>query len=226
MTSPIEVRAQRLLAALGGIVSAKVVADENGRLAEIHILASPEFHPKQIVRNIESALSAGLGVLVDRRIISVAQLRSDASPELIPKPKEAPPRRRTAAEPRQPRRVIYVQYDAKASAPLDSRCRVTLMRGDEELTGTASGVNTPQGRAEAAARAVLAALQSAGSMKGVGLEGAAIVQAHGKTCVLVSARVVAGRSSRLLTGIATLGRSPEEAAIFAALQATNRLAES
>jgi hypothetical protein len=225
MASPIELRAQRLLAALGGIVSAKVVADESGRLAEIHILASPEFHPKQIVRNIESALSAGLGVIVDRRIISVAQLRSDATPDFLPKPKEPQPRRR-ASEPRQPRRVIYVQYDAKASAPLDSRCRVTLMRGEEELTGTASGVNTPQGRADAAARAVLAALQSAGSMKGVGLEGAAIVQAQGKTYVLVSARLVAGRNSRMLTGIATLGRSPEEAAIFAALQATNRLVES
>lgn len=225
MVSPIEVRAQRLLAALGGIVSAKVVAEESGRLAEIHILASPEFHPKQIVRNIESALSAGLGVVVDRRIISVAQLRSDAAPQFAAKPKPPQPRRK-ATEPRQPRRVVYVQYDAKASAPLDSRCRVVLMRGDEELTGTASGVNTPQGRAEAAARAVLAALQSAGSMKSVGLEGTALVHAQGKTYVLVSARVVAGRNTRTLTGIATLGRSPEEAAIFAALQATNRLAES
>ncbi|HEY0672568.1 MAG TPA: hypothetical protein VGD27_09890 [Longimicrobiales bacterium] len=225
MVSPIEVRAQRLLAALGGIVSAKVVAEENGRLAEIHILASPEFHPKQIVRNIESALSAGLGIIVDRRIISVAQLRSDAAPQFAAKPKPAQPRRK-AAEPRQPRRVVYVQYDAKASAPLDSRCRVVLMRGEEELTGTASGVNTPQGRADAAARAVLAALQSAGSMKSVGLEGTALVHAQGKTYVLVSARFVAGRNTRTLTGIATLGRSPEEAAIFAALQATNRLAES
>lgn len=225
MASPIELRAQRLLAALGGIVSAKVIADENGRLAEIHILASAEFHPKQIVRNIESALSAGLGIVVDRRIISVAQLRSDAAPEFTARPKPPQPRRRPS-EPKQPRRVIYVQYDAKASAPLDSRCRVVLMRGDEELSGTASGVNTPQGRAEAAARAVLAALQAGGTMKGVGLEGAALVQAQGKSYVLVSARLVAGRNTRLLTGIAALTRSPEEAAIFAALQATNRLADN
>lgn len=222
--SPIEVRAQRLLSALGGIVSARAVVDETGRLAEIHILASPEFHPKQIVRNIESALSAGLGVFVDRRIISVAQLRSDANTQFAPKPK-APPKAR-ATGPKQPRRVVYVQYDAKASAPLDSRCRVILMRGEDELTGTATGVNTPQGRADAAARAVLNALQSAGSMKEVGLEGTALLQANGKTYVMVSARLVSGRHTRTLTGIATLNRSPEEAAIFAALQATNRLAES
>jgi hypothetical protein len=222
--TPIEVRAQRLLAALGGIVSARAVADETGRLAEIHILASPEFHPKQIVRNIESALSAGLGVLIDRRIISVAQLRNDATTPFVAKPKPIAVRR--GNEPKPQRRVVYVQYDARASAPLDSGCRVVLMRGEEELTGTASGVNTPQGRADAAARAVIDALQSNGAMTGVGLEGTALVHAHGKTYVLVSARAVSGRHTRTLTGIALLGRSPEEAAIFAALQATNRLAES
>jgi hypothetical protein len=223
--SPVEIRAQRLLAALGGIVSARAVADDTGRLAEIHVLASPDFHPKQIVRNIESALSAGLGIVVDRRIISVAQLRSDAdTPLAAPRPKPVVAKR--GAEPRQPRRVVYVQYDAKASAPMDSLCRVVLMRGEEQLTGSAHGVNTSQGRADAAARAVLSALQSGGGMKAIGLEGTALVYAHGKTYVLVSARAVSGRQTRTLTGIATLNRSPEEAAIFAALQATNRLAES
>jgi hypothetical protein len=223
--SPIEVRAQRLLSALGGIVSARAVADETGRLSEIHVLASPEYHPKQIVRNIESALSAGLGVIVDRRIISVAQLRSDASAPFSSKPKPQITKKR-APETKQPRRVVYVQYDAKASAPLDSHCRVTLMRGEEQLTGTATGVNTPQGRADAAARAVLNALQSGGAMKEVGLEGAALIHVSGKTYVLVSARLISGRHAHMLTGIATLNRSPEEAAIFAALQATNRIVES
>ncbi len=223
--SPVEIRAQRLLAALGGIVSARAVADETGRLAEIHVLASPDFHPKQIVRNIESALSAGLGIVVDRRIISVAQLRSDADTPLAA-PRAKPVVARRTAEPRQPRRVVYVQYDAKASAPMDSLCRVVLMRGEEELTGSARGVNTSQGRADAAARAVLNALQSSGGMKGIGLEGTALVNVHGKTYVLVSARAVSGRHARTLTGIASLNRSPEEAAIFAALQATNRIAES
>lgn len=205
-------------------MSARAVVDDFGRLSEIHILASPEFHPKQIVRNIESALSAGLGIMVDRRIISVAQLRNDAGTTFLNKPKPAVAKK--SSDPKQPRRVIYVQYDAKASAPLDSHCRVVLMRGDDELTGTATGVNTAQGRADAAARAVLDALQSTGTMKEVGLEGTALVHANGKTFVLVSARLLKGRHTRTLTGIATLSRSPEEAAIFAALQATNRIAES
>src|SRR5262245_46273742 len=73
-------RSERLLAALEGVVSARVVMDPHGRIVEIHILSTHELHPKQIVRNVESALSAGLGLVVDRRVISVAQLRPDVGP--------------------------------------------------------------------------------------------------------------------------------------------------
>ncbi|HSM34924.1 MAG TPA: hypothetical protein VK837_00890 [Longimicrobiales bacterium] len=51
----------------------------DGRIVEIHVLSTPEFHPKQVVRNVESALSAGLRIDIDRRIISVSQLEEDFS---------------------------------------------------------------------------------------------------------------------------------------------------
>src|SRR5690606_4263845 len=69
---------ERMLCSLAGVVSARVVANPLARLDEIHILASPMFSPKQIVRNVESALTAGLGITIDRRIVSVAQIRRDA----------------------------------------------------------------------------------------------------------------------------------------------------
>ncbi|HEX6559151.1 MAG TPA: hypothetical protein VF021_06795, partial [Longimicrobiales bacterium] len=212
-----EARAERLLAALAGVVSARALADEFGRLNEIHILASPELHPKQIVRNVESALSAGLGVVVDRRIISVAQLRPSAA-----EPYMAKHRQLARDQERRDERVVYVQFDAQSTSSLDTCCTVTLRRGDDQLTGTGTGVNTVQGRADAAARAVFNALQEYG--EALGLEGTALVQTHGKTFVLVSARSVTGRVARVLTGVAALQRSPEEAAILACLQATNRLA--
>ena len=216
MQPTIEVRAERLLAALAGVVSARVVADELGRLSEIHVLASPELHPKQIVRNVESALSAGLGTVVDRRIISVAQLRQNAAESYLARRKELG---RDAENKDQ--RLVYVEYDAQSTSSLDTRCNVILRRGSESLDGNGTGVNTQQGRADAAARAVFDALQHTGAT--VGLEGAAVVEMHGKSFVLISARAVSGRNARVLTGVASLQRSPEEAAIFAALQATNRL---
>src|SRR5881296_2922362 len=44
-----------------------------GEISEIHVLAQTDIPPKQVVRNIESALMAQLGVRIDHRKISVAQ---------------------------------------------------------------------------------------------------------------------------------------------------------
>jgi hypothetical protein len=54
------------------------------------------------------------------------------------------------------------------------------------------------------------------------LENAALIEAHGRTFVLVAAQSVQGRRTESLTGVAVLQRSPEEAAILASLQAVNR----
>lgn len=213
-----EVRAERLLTALAGVVSARAVADEFGRLCEIHVLASPELHPKQIVRNVESALSAGLGVIVDRRIISVAQLRANAARPAVSKQKRRA--RAAGGAGYRDQRLVYVKFDASSTSSLDTICYVTLRIGEDVVTGDGSGLNTVQGRADAAARAVFDALQRSGEI--LGLEGTTVVDTHGKSYVLVSARAVAGRTARLLTGTALLRNSPEEAAIMAALQATNR----
>ena len=116
MPPTIETRAERLLAALAGVVSARAVSDELGRLCEIHILAAPELHPKQIVRNVESALSAGLGVIVDRRIVSVAQLRGGAA-----EPYMETHRKFTRDAESRAARLVYVQYDASSTSALDAR---------------------------------------------------------------------------------------------------------
>jgi hypothetical protein len=72
-----EAEIERLLGALRGVRSSRVIMASDGRIVEIHVLSTPEFHPKQVVRNVESALSAGLRIDVDRRIISVSQLDED-----------------------------------------------------------------------------------------------------------------------------------------------------
>jgi len=66
-------RAENLLTTLEGVLSARVVTTPLGEVSEIHILAQAGLQPKQVVRNIESALLAHLGVKVDHRKISVAQ---------------------------------------------------------------------------------------------------------------------------------------------------------
>ncbi len=229
--------AEELLASLAGIVSAHVVADDTGRLVEIHILCTPDIHPKQVVRNVESALTAGLGLHIDRRVVSVAQIRSsltaegeadeeDLSPALGAlvgdegEPAQSPGDRQPAPE-STPARVEFVRFEARRDAEYCT-CDVTLIAHGREIIGTSSGADTAPGRAEAAARAVFNALEQARPDLRLELEGAVIAAARGANYVIVAAHALLDRNTVPLAGAAPLARSPEEAAILAALQATNR----
>lgn len=214
---------ERLICSLAGIVSARVVANPLGRLDEIHILASPNVGAKQVVRNVQSALGAGLGMIVDRRIISVAQIRPDAlgpmeQLEDVEDVFDPPPDAAAHNDPR----IVFLGFDSRNRSHTDTECRVRIRKGDEEFAGAGAGAATPAGRAQAGARAVFAAVAAAFAAENVALESATLVETHGRRFVLVSARAFNGRESYPLTGVARLDRSPEEAAILASLQATNR----
>ncbi|CAN5892080.1 hypothetical protein BH23GEM9_BH23GEM9_02110 [soil metagenome] len=218
-----------LIAALHGVMAARVTLSPGGRLEEIHVLADDRMHPKQIVRNIESALSAGLGMDVDRRVISVAQVKPDLEeePETYP-PSEAPAEVEPPPPPARPvqpdsiGRYVFVGYDARTQPDLEAMCRVTIRQNNDVFSGTGNGPSTALGRAQSAARAVFSAIASARQSQSLGLEGVTLVESHGRGYVLVAAHAIIGRSTVPLTGIASLHRSPEEAAILASLQATNR----
>lgn len=254
-SAQVEPGVERLLSSLTGVLAAHIVAGPEGSLREIHILATNEIHPKQVARNVESALSAGLGIEVDRRIISVAQvcpeaLETDAvtpppmpagrmtdaridggaapiepirsQPDPVRGARRAPAATGTQATSRAWPRVIFLGYDARIDGSHRAACRVTLQTGREEVTGEGEGANTPRGRAEAAARAVFSALARSRADDRLGLEGVAILEANGAQYVLVAAHALDERRPIPLTGAALVDRSPEEAAIFASLQATNR----
>lgn len=258
---------EEMIRALTGVVSARVMARDDGHLTEIHVLAGAEIQPKQVVRNVESALRAGLGLEIDRRIVSVAQLRPDAIAELAglypdvettsggapppagpgiagaatlgaaaidatvgaaahpggstgdaaaPAPQAAPAGAGTG-----PRRLIYLGHEVKITADRTATCTVTFRSGSKEYVGHGQGFDTQQGRAEAAARAVLVVLDESRAPARIGLEGVAIVEIPQRRCVLVAARPLGRHRGTTLTGAALLGDSPEEAAIMAVLQATN-----
>src|SRR5690349_7046426 len=66
-------RAENLITSLTGILSARLVVTPLGEVSEVHVLTTKDMQPKQVVRNIESALMAQLGLKIDHRRISVAQ---------------------------------------------------------------------------------------------------------------------------------------------------------
>ena len=68
-----------LIRRLSGVCSATVCLDEAGNISEIHVLAGSMRSPKQVMRDVESALAATFGIQVDHRVISVAQLKQEAA---------------------------------------------------------------------------------------------------------------------------------------------------
>lgn len=103
---------------------------------------------------------------------------------------------------------------------------MTLRKGDETFVGEAEGMENERQRMELAARASLSAITSAeGEARVLGLEGCKLVDAFERQFVFVGVTARYGRDTSLLTGSAEVKDSPEQSAVLAVLDATNRWVE-
>jgi hypothetical protein len=184
--------------------------------------------PKQIVRNVESALMAQLGMRVDHRKISVATtMQRQATPSAahavageVELKKAEPP-----MAPSHSRGLYFEDVEIRGSRAKGVACRVTLRRGTERFVGEAEGYESDRSRVELSARATMAAIQLGESELNLSLEGAKVVLAFDRELVLVGVVVRRGRNSTLLTGSCEIRDSAETASALAVLNATNRWVE-
>jgi hypothetical protein len=215
--------AEALIQSLQGVEAARIVVDDWGAVREIHVLADASRHPKAIVRDIESALQAQWGLVVDRRRISVAQL---------------------AGSPRPPKWIrLRLQQLAVTSDPVRGRTEVAVSLAPE-LPRDSFGrpIHDPeipdtiwQGRAAGssgaglsirlAAEATLQALnQSLMPQHSFALADVARVPIGEREAILCLLHYHAPRGlSDLVTGSALIRGEPLEATVRAVLNGTNRL---
>jgi hypothetical protein len=219
-------RAEELLVTLPGVVSARIVAGPSGAVAEIHLLTTDEVQPKQTVRNVESALLAHLGMRVSHKKISVAitnepGMRRSGEFRSVATPASGP------ADPVEAKRRLYFEdVEVRRSRTRGVACRVTLKKGDETFVGESEGMENERQRIELASRAALAAISAAeGNARSLALEGCRQVDAFERVFVFVGVSARVGRDSALLTGSAEVKESPEQSAVLAILDATNRWVE-
>jgi len=212
-------RAENLLTSLEGILSARVVTTPLGEVSEVHILAQAGLQPKQLVRNIESALLAQLGLKVDHRRISIAQTADVKPIEAL--------ERDTVRDKVLQRGVLYESVSvAPGKRPHRLSITVTLsFRGATE-TAEEEISDTPRSRVEGAAKAAVTVIDRLLSDFSVALEGAKIVEAFDRNFAFVGVQGLGGRESLLMTGTAEIKESAERAAVFAVLDATNRWTEA
>jgi len=212
-------RAENLLTSLEGILSARVVTTPLGEVSEVHVLAQAGLQPKQLVRNIESALLAQLGLKIDHRKISIAQT-ADV------KPIEALERESVRDKVLQ-RTVLFENL---AVAPSRRAHRIMIMvtlsyRGQTE-TAEEESSDTPRSRVEAAAKAAVTVLDRLLTESSIALEGAKIVEGFDREFAFVAVQGLGGRETILMSGTSEIKESAERAAVFAVLDATNRWTEA
>ena len=211
-------RAENLLTSLEGILSARVVTTPLGEVSEVHVLAQAGLAPKQLVRNIESALLAQLGLKIDHRKISIAQTADVKPIEAL--------ERDSVREKVLQRAVLFENLTAGPSRrPHRITVSVTLSYRGQTETAEEEAADTPRSRVEAAAKASVAVLDRLLKDSSLALEGAKIVEGFDREFAFVAVQGLGGRETLLLSGTAEIKESAERAAVFAVLDATNRWSE-
>ncbi|HJU65834.1 MAG TPA: hypothetical protein VJ596_09165 [Gemmatimonadaceae bacterium] len=203
---------------LTGVLAVRVLHDEAGGIDAIHVLTTTDVNAKQVVRNVESALLAGLGQRVDHRKISVAQTK--ASREELAQPLGE---RRSATPAADTRRYRFEDLELRRSRRDGVTCRVILRRGNALLTGTATGAETERGMMELAVQATLQAIRSGEERDTpMGVSGCTLVGSRDREFAFVVIAAPVARTTIYLSGSCEVSEGPELAAALATLDATNR----
>lgn len=223
--------AEAVLRELPSVLGAYVSEDLEGHPREIHLLVKHGPDTAGLARDIRGLLEERLGIPIDQRVISIAQLAPDPDAEAVPEKTGDGRETGSPARGEVPRPVAgRPQFAGIESTASTGRVRVAVRldwRG-EASEGEAEAVDTPVGRARAAATATLgaAAATAWNDTLGLELDFASIVQALDGEYVLVSVLEMGGRLGRRplsLVGAHPVESDVETAAALAILKAVNRI---
>lgn len=219
--SPRITEVEQTIRRLRDVVSARIVADALGQIEEVHVLVDSARNPKLVSRDVESALMSELGIRIDHRKISVAQIRDQSAPVF--------------ASDRL--KLLNLSFSVDR---LRAEMRVTLGRSDEVYAGAASAPASEHDRLRLAAEAAVDALTSyAAAIAPAGrdadprlaLQDVREIDSMGSSRAVVAVVRLTNRAHQeSLLGSALVGEDTSWAAACATLDAVNRrlssLAES
>src|SRR3990172_1629678 len=195
---------EQTLIGMGDIRAARVVLSKDQRsIDEIHVLANGEKSPKQLARDVESALLAEYGMAIDRRKISIAQIASEKVSREMLRPK-----------------IGSVVVDT--SGP-EVTVHVTLEISGGVYRGTAGGGASRTGRLRLVAMATIDAIHQVGngSLSFV-LEDVSFVKMVGRKIALVCLAMVYTSGEQVFCGSALVGENYKDSIVRATMDAVNR----
>ncbi|HHV61490.1 MAG TPA: hypothetical protein GXX51_02475 [Firmicutes bacterium] len=195
-----------------GVSTARLILGSDGAIEEVHVLATQERSPKQIVRDIESACMVRFGVRLDRRKISVARVSGDESLEKLGASGVDVAQKRIELE---RFRSSFESDGIKFYVDLNHNGRVA--RGYDFGPPTAD--NKLRLPASATAHAIEGLLGGACSFV---LEDVQLIQMRRGTAVIVLVSFISPGGEEPISGVALVRRDEGEAVVRAVLHAINR----
>jgi hypothetical protein len=204
---------ERELCRIPEVRAARIVTDLHGLPVEVHVLATPGKHAKQLVRDVQSVAIASQGLELDHRIVSVVQLE-DVHPVVTAGDHEADDGiTRPSLE-----GVVVERRELRCSAT------VSLRAGDEVVSGTAEGSVAAAAARRVVADATLAALAQLGPAAScASIEAASLVRVGERDVAVAVLTVVVPPYEEIVTGSAPVRTAgADEAVARAVLDACNR----
>lgn len=199
---PNALQLEKLINSVEGVISCKVVTDENGDVTEVHILAGDQRNPKQIVRDIETTSMVQLGLELDHKKISVAQVHND----LVV-----------------PGKRLLLRGVSFALVETQVEVAVELAYGDRVEVGRASGRKTQSNQQRLLAQATLQAVTNfLGDQEIFVLEQVSVQPFAQQSAVMVAVALLNQDQEEMLLGAALVRGDQREAIVRATLDAVNR----
>jgi hypothetical protein len=214
--TPDQVRqAEALVARIDGVASCRIRLDASGEVGDVHVVARAGRTPRALAREVEAVLKSGLDLDVEARRIGVVVMEgAPAAPE--GEVEEFPILEHEG-------RFAFVSVNVTESRE-GLRAEVELARDGAASFGASDTDNVLAPAmgviAEATLRAVSEFLDDSTRLC---LSGARRVQIGDGDAILVRVDVVGPRCTKGLAGCALVGPNESQSAVFATLDAVNRV---
>ena len=219
---------ERALTGLKDVRSARIVTNDAGGILEIHVVADTARSAKMVARDVESILVAKIGLSIDHRKISVAQVEGEGTAEAGPTSQaEARPAKRVEAPAGlhltpEDKRIEFVGVSL-AQSNLVAQARVELSRDGVGTVAEATGADSTDSVLRIVAEATMEAVQR--YFENGGLFTVTAVEqmtVGGKPIVVVVVTHVYERGERVLVGACPSSGDVPRAVALATLDAVNR----
>lgn len=195
---------EALVEKLDGVISAKFVSDSADELKEVHVLADKSKSPKQLSRDIQSAVSAVCGVSVSHNIISIAQISGESSAASVTRLKIS---------------GLDISYSKNQFT-----AHVTLEIGGKTFLGAASSISNAGSRTVEVSNACVSAINSYLNYEVFRLYDIQKLRIGDFAAAVVAVSYLdSARNEKILTGTSIIKEDEYYSVIKATLDAVNRI---